>query len=179
LLQLAVCDTSSIIRDQHLEQDLDITAENLYQVIHQCYRLKAISELSPSAEKRDEILKIFSQVEQIIIKARAMTAEMEPENPSRKAKLSLVKEMPAFHPDKSGAKNPWNNWLDNSAAALPKWLPIQQKIPRVGDLIMRKIIREYQYIEADFSYVCFIVYPLCILTDMLSYRTSLSSGIIR
>jgi hypothetical protein len=100
--ELAIRDTSSMTWDQNLGQDLDLTAKNIYKVIHQYYQFKPTSKPSPSAEKKDELRKTSSQIESVLA---------EPVGSPRKARLGLFKEIPAFHPDKFGAKNSRNDSL--------------------------------------------------------------------
>jgi hypothetical protein len=100
--EIAIRDTSSMTWDQNLGEYLDLTAENLYQVIHQYYQLKPTTEPSPSAKKKDKLLKTSSQIESVLA---------EPVGSPRKARLDSFKEIPAFHPDKFGAKNSRNNSL--------------------------------------------------------------------
>ena len=66
---------------------------------------------SPSAEKKDEFLGISSQIESVLTELWVIFVDTEPVGSSRKARLDLFKENPAFHPDKFGAKNPRNNSL--------------------------------------------------------------------
>jgi hypothetical protein len=60
-------------------------------------------------------------------------------------------QIPAFLPDQFQGKNPWNRWLDNSAEASPGWVAIEQKIPRGGDTLLRKITLMYEMVEQKFS----------------------------
>ncbi|KAH6714456.1 hypothetical protein BKA61DRAFT_605304 [Leptodontidium sp. MPI-SDFR-AT-0119] len=64
--------------------------------------------------------------------------------------------MPAFLPDKLHGKHPWNNWLDNSAQSAAGWVAIQQKIPKVGEKLMRKIVLLYEVVQEQFDEVCCI-----------------------
>jgi hypothetical protein len=57
------------------------------------------------------------------------------------------------HPNVLGRKNPWNHWLENSAQSIPGWIAIEQKIPRYGDKLIKRITLEYDTIEADFTEV--------------------------
>lgn len=54
-----------------------------------------------------------------------------------------------LHPKLLNGKNPWNNWLDNLADSWPGWIATQQKIPRCGNKLVKRITLEYEAIEAD------------------------------
>jgi hypothetical protein len=61
-------------------------------------------------------------------------------------------KIPEFLPDRAGnRKGPWSNWLENSAAPQDGWIAIQQKIPRVGDKLMRQICLLYDAVSEEFS----------------------------
>ncbi|OWP00159.1 mating type protein MAT1-1 [Marssonina coronariae] len=67
----------------------------------------------------------------------------------RTRSIPIEYPMPPFLPDKLNGKNPWNNWLDNSAYPTAGWTAIQQKIPKAGEKLMRQIVLLYEAVEED------------------------------
>jgi hypothetical protein len=167
--ELSKLDMASI--DQMLPEDISLLAENLQEVMNQCCRLKAGPELFPSIAMKDDFMKEMAKASPLmVIMAEIIQKKYKPENDCtvskdnmeslsndtdvRSKESAAAAEWPEFHPDRPNAKNPWNNWLDNSSVRSRKWVAIQQKIPRIGDKLMRRITLEYDAIERSFAVVC-------------------------
>lgn len=158
------------IGDTDLPHDATVIAKFLGEVLNECRRLIADPKLFPSRSLRKAFLtKIASlrPVISILIKMHKQSRtvywyvmnrdlqfmeEIGPDylaNGRAKPRSLLTMKIPLFHPDKPDGKNPWNNWLDNSAVPAPGWIAIQQKIPRIGDVLNRKKIYDYDALEAS------------------------------
>lgn len=128
----------------------------LRDVMTQCRRLEQSPDLFPSRAIRNKFLgmvaKASFQLAEIGegIKSRGAYEITEEEKTD-----CVVGAIPAFFPDKPAGKNPWNNWLDNSAKATPGWVAIQQKIPRYGDRLLRRLRLSYLAVEHHFEVVCY------------------------
>jgi hypothetical protein len=144
--------------DETLPRDATILATNLREVMQQCRRLKATPELFPSAAIRDEFLKMLSKVSPRMATISAIVTKVHEARRYDPVKDTLPadseeKWMP--HPNMANGKPPWNSWLENSGEAPPTWVAIQQKIPRYGEVLMKKLTLEYNALEAHFVEVCF------------------------
>jgi hypothetical protein len=152
-----------------LPEGANIIANFLVKVLNECLALKASPERFPSSSAREAFLtKIEAFCSSLEILEEIVEQKLSASWHIHNTDLHLIEEIsipeadpakirsllratkpPIFHPDRRDAKNPWNNWLDNSAAPVPDWIAIQQKIPRVGDLMNRKKVHEYDILEAD------------------------------
>lgn len=144
--------------DQTLPRDTAIVATNLYEVMQQCRRLKACPELFPSLALRSEFLQKISEVSPIMALVSEFIANKLEVDGYRICDVNPAddpNEQRMPHPNILDGKNPWNKWLDNSAEPPSGWIGIQQKIPRFGDMLMRRITLEYEAIEASFISVSF------------------------
>jgi hypothetical protein len=131
-----------------LPQDTDIVIKNLLAVMDECLRLKAVPDLFPSVAMKYDFLKKLRKVLPLMIIAKKLAKR------SHRLHSPMHIKRPRFHPDRYRRTKPWNKWLNNSARFNYKWMAIQQKIPRYGDRLMRKITLEYNAIEANFIAVC-------------------------
>lgn len=146
----------SIHIDQPLPKDVGTIARNLCAVMRQCRRLKSAPELFPSVEAKNEFLKMMSKVMPImsIIPISTSTKHTIESHYFWTRIFEVNSKSVIPHPNTPYNRNPWNNWLDNSADPRPGWISLQQKIPRYGDKLMKRITLEYNAIEADFRLVC-------------------------
>lgn len=154
-------------KNRALPRHAAVIVANLCEAMQQCRRLKSCPELFPSLTVRSEFLQHLSGA----LPAMAMIHELLnlkhvfdsyrmgdfalEDNPNEEN----LDKIP--HPNLRDGKNPWNKWLDNSAKAQPGWIGIQQKIPRFGHILMKRITLEYDAIEADFTRVCCTAFIRC------------------
>lgn len=139
-----------------LPQHTDIVIKNLLAVMDECLRLKAVPDLFPSVAMKYDFLKKLGKVLPLMIIAKKLAKSSNRlHHPMRTFNnIPVPIKRPKFHPDRYRRTKPWNKWLNNSARFNYKWMAIQQKIPRYGDRLMRKITLEYDAIEANFTAVC-------------------------
>lgn len=146
-------DMNFINMDQPLPREYAIIATNLGEVMQHCRRLKACPELFPSPEERSNFLKKVSKVlpiMSIIPNLLATRKEIDTYQIYEVEDPDFPDEERMPHPNTVKDKNVWNQWLDNTAVSTPGWVFIEQKIPRIGDILMKRITLEYDAIEADF-----------------------------
>ena len=168
-------DTTAKTEDDVLPQNIIVIANFLGEALDECRRLLDAPWLCSSGSQRERFLENIATLRPII----ASIGEIDTQNRSslrhilsrdmrniplmdsdypdddRGAKLRLLvtQSPPPFHPQSRFAKNPWNNWLDNSASSNPGWVAIQQKIPRIGDVLNRKKVYDYDALEASLEIV--------------------------
>jgi hypothetical protein len=150
-----------------LSPTLEIIAGFLESLLEECQRLLATPSLFPANCSRVDFLTKVASLCPIIANIEEILEERDSSlqhilNPDLAnielfgtdyprddpEKLSqLVPELPLFHPDRPDAKNPWNNWLDNSALAADGWIAIQQKVPRIGHAMNLRKIYDYDALE--------------------------------
>ena len=139
--------------DQPLPRDAAIIATNLSEVMQQCRRLKNCPALFPSLTSQSEFLQNVSRFLPIMAIIPELLAKKHELDSFRTLDIEVCddpneKRMP--HPNLLNGKSPWNQWLDNCAEAPEGWIGIEQRIPRFGDMLIRRITLEYDAIEADF-----------------------------
>jgi hypothetical protein len=118
----------------------------------QCSRLKACPELFPSPDLRSAFLHNLGKV---LPSLDTLGEYLDLGKDTRDWTEEYNRNGRGIpHPDFPDGKNPWNKWLDNSADGNPGRIAIQQRIPRMGHFIMKRITLEYDAIEADFTEVC-------------------------
>ncbi|KAG4435446.1 hypothetical protein IFR05_009067 [Cadophora sp. M221] len=107
--------------------------------------MAALAEAMLTIEKtRAKLLEFKQQEHGPVIKMRQPYSDIILPTP-------ITYPMPDFLPDKLHGKHPWNNWLDNSAQSPAGWVAIQQKIPKVGEKLMRKIVLLYEVVQEEFD----------------------------
>ena len=150
--------------DRAIPSPAAVIVANLSEAMQQCRRLKSCPELFPSLTVRSEFLKHLSEALPALAELHELL-DLRHEFDSYRIGGSALEYNPNEdnfdkipHPNLQDGKNPWNKWLDNSAEARPGWIGIQQKVPRFGHILMKKITLEYDAIEADFTRVCYTTY---------------------
>ncbi|KAK0111326.1 hypothetical protein ONS95_001691 [Cadophora gregata] len=137
----------------------------LRRIMDQCRRLRDDHRVFPSEMLKDKFLDTIAllsgamlSIEQtrtklLEVKEQAYSPVTDMHQPFSNLLLPTPKvyAMPAFLPDKLHGKHPWNNWLDNSAQPAPGWIAIQQKIPKAGEKLMRKIVLLYDAVQEQFD----------------------------
>jgi hypothetical protein len=137
----------------------------LRHTIAQSRRLQRSPDLFPSSIIRDNFLSLVAKLSdqlatigETVLKLRSQ--QNKPSKTKRRTDqngndepINMVENVPAFSPDRPDGKHPWNNWLDNSARSVPGWVAIQQKIPRYGDRMNRRLALSYDAVERDFEKV--------------------------
>jgi hypothetical protein len=159
-------DTTTKSVDDELPQDANVIANFLGEALDECRRLLAAPGLFPSRSQQKAFLKkvaslcpIIESIGEIEKQNRSSMRRVLSRDPNSIALMCSDNpdndptESGSLHPDARDAKNPWNNWLDNSANATPGWIAIQQKIPRVGDVLNRKKGYDYDALEASIEEV--------------------------
>nr|AJW31327.1 mating-type protein MAT1-1-5 [Clarireedia homoeocarpa] len=130
--------------------------EMLDVVFGQCRRLKAYPELFATRDTRKKFMTAIARIAKAVSHLRNAMFVRHVSNMdrdmSRKAERKVAKELPFFHPNRTDGLNPWNRWLDNSAPVMPPgWVGVQQRIPHIGDNIIRRITVMYQLYEKQFE----------------------------
>ncbi|RDW63859.1 hypothetical protein BP5796_10361 [Coleophoma crateriformis] len=133
-------------------------------VMKQCQRLKAFPKLFPCDCSRQDffgkvavLTRIMANYREIFQSYEDLAVKVHEYLPwkfiSKDESGKIVEEraLPPFFPGQPGGKNPWNYWLDNSAKGNDGWIAIQQKIPQVGDTIIRHQSRLYESLETQFE----------------------------
>nr|AJW31349.1 mating-type protein MAT1-1-5 [Rutstroemia cuniculi]AJW31355.1 mating-type protein MAT1-1-5 [Rutstroemia cuniculi] len=132
------------------------TMEMLDTVFSQCQRFKVSPELFATREMRKGFLEAMARIAKAVSHLRNAMFIRHVSNVdrqmARKAEKKLAKELPFFHPNRPDGLNPWNRWLNNSAPVMPLgWVGVQQRIPHIGDNIIRRITVMYQLYEKQFE----------------------------
>jgi hypothetical protein len=130
--------------------------EMLDAVFSQCQRLKVSPELFATKDARKNFLAAMARIAKAVSHLRNAMYVRHVSNVdrqmARKAEKKLAKELPFFHPNRPDGLNPWNRWLNNSAPVMPLgWVGVQQRIPHIGDNIIRRITVMYQLYEKQFE----------------------------
>ncbi|TGO22668.1 hypothetical protein BPAE_0159g00150 [Botrytis paeoniae] len=128
---------------------------DLNTVFGQCRRLKKSPELFSTLAQERQFTAKMSRIagivdhlrDVIILKNDGKLAR----NKMREKEKELAKDLPFFYPGRADGKHPWTRWLENSSPVMPPgWAGIQQKIPHVGDNIIRRITTMYELYERQF-----------------------------
>nr|AJW31368.1 mating-type protein MAT1-1-5 [Clarireedia homoeocarpa] len=130
--------------------------EMLDATFSQCRRLKASPELFATTDARNKFMATMARIAKAVSHLRnaMFVRHVSNENGemARKAEMNFAKELPFFHPNRRDTLNPWNRWLNNSAPVMPPgWVGVQQRIPHIGDNIIRRITVMYQLYEKQFE----------------------------
>ncbi|KAH8686059.1 hypothetical protein BGZ60DRAFT_477942 [Tricladium varicosporioides] len=148
-----------------------LIAKRLDKVIYQCRRLQAAPDLFPCKYMRetffDEIALLSSLLDIVadiatrkVTFERAISSQIDRiERPFTNQELSKIGvapidvEPPPFYPDRVGALNPWNAWLNNHVMEqdVVGCIGIEQRIPRVGDRLLRTLSNTYDAIAEIFE----------------------------
>jgi hypothetical protein len=111
--------------------------------MHEYRRLKNAPHLFPTELLKQKFLaniaalaEIMANMEEALIMFSGMDQDLEA--PIDEVRQPMTEEsvangriyhwelkkyrLPPFFPDMMNGKNPWNNWLDNSAKSLPGWI---------------------------------------------------------
>lgn len=159
--------------DRELPPSAIRIADLFRKLMAQCRRLKASPELFPSPGSRKNffqkvailstfmgnLAKIFAEYDKfqrdaykpIVDMKQPLTIAVNSGEQATPETGSTVRAIPVFLQHKENAKNPWNNWLDNSANPMPGWIAIQQKIPRTGDKLIRQITQLYDTVNNELT----------------------------
>lgn len=154
--------------EQDLSPDGNKIANLLSDAMTQCRRLQGCHDLFPSVLAKDEF---FEAVKTLYAPYADATAsggqhwsEQNDNDPSTDGDVlfgdledqSVDNNMPPppFFPDMPNGKHPWNNWLDNSAQAMPGWVAIEQRVPRYGIRLIRRLEIMYDAAERMMLKVC-------------------------
>lgn len=132
--------------------------ERLDTVFGQCRRLKENPALFVTEDTRKEFMTAMARISKAVLHLRrAMFARYisnVDREMARKAEREVAKELPFFHPNRPDGLHPWNRWLNNSAPVMPPgWVGVQQRVPHIGDNIIRRITVMYQLYEKQFEEV--------------------------
>ena len=152
--------------DVKLPAELNRVANLLDDAMSQCRRLQACQDLFPTASIRDNF---FVVVDDVIAQLERLSEWSELSRSQDKADNAVAEgreqigdkeldhqcQLPAFFPDQIGGKKPWNFWLDNSAKPLSGWVAIQQKVPRFGNRLVKRLRVSYDRAEKSFMEVRF------------------------
>lgn len=139
---------------------------DLNTVFDQCRRLKKSPELFSTILQERRFMEKMSRVAEvadllrdiIVLKNEGKLAR----NKMRKKEKEIAKGLPFFYPGRADGKHPWTRWLENSSPVMPPgWLGLQQKIPHIGDNIIRRITTMYDLYERQFRIVSTLTYVLC------------------
>jgi hypothetical protein len=130
--------------------------EMLDAIFSQCRRLKASPELFATGDARNKFMATMARIAKAVSHLRnamfVRHVSNENREMARKAEKNFAKELPFFHPNRRDDLNPWNRWLNNSAPVMPPgWVGVQQRIPHIGDNIIRRITVMYQLYEKQFE----------------------------
>nr|UTN00784.1 MAT1-1-5 [Drepanopeziza brunnea f. sp. 'monogermtubi'] len=139
--------------------------KGLRTIMAQCRALRDAPELFPTDTVKTKFLctvallaDVMVSIEEnrlqiFILKQQAFSPILDMRQPFTEEATSKNIEypIPQFLPDKFNGRNPWNNWLDNSAQPTAGWTAIQQKIPKPGEKLMRQITLLYDAVEDDFD----------------------------
>lgn len=133
---------------------------DLNTVFEQCRRLKKSPELFSTIAQEHRFMDQMSQIAEIVDNLRDIILLKNEgklaKNAMREREKKLAKDLPRFHPGRADGKHPWTRWLENSSAVTPPgWIGIQQKIPHIGDNIIRRITTMYELYERQFRIVSY------------------------
>ncbi|KAF4630279.1 hypothetical protein G7Y89_g7859 [Cudoniella acicularis] len=154
-----------------LSENGTLLAKRLDRVMDQCYRLQGVPHLFPSNSMRDAFFAKIAQLSSLLeivadIAMRKVAFERATsspisniERPFTNQELAeigaapIVAEPPPLHPNRVGALNPWNAWLNNHVAEqfVAGCIGIEQRIPRVGDRLIRMLGNTYDAIQEIFE----------------------------
>lgn len=174
ILKLAVLMVEKVFslkafEDQILPPNIAVAAQNLSKAIQISSNLNAHPELFASEELRSKFLEIMSELSLLVaIMFDVLDLKQVYDNMMDIIPQPQVNSTDVEHPALQSGKKLWNKWLDNTATPVPGCIVIDQKIPRIGHLLMRRITLEYEAIEADFQDV-----GLSLLTGEHSIRITL------
>lgn len=136
-------------------------------MMEECRRLRDEPDMFPSAVLEDKFFATIALLSGAMIsveqtRAKLLDFKQQVYSPvvdmhqpfsSILSSTPVVYHIPAFLPDKLRGKHPWNNWLDNSAQSAAGWVAIQQKIPKAGEKLMRKIVLLYDVVQDQITEV--------------------------
>nr|AWM30782.1 MAT1-1-5 [Monilinia fructigena] len=128
---------------------------DLNAVFDQCRRLKKSPELFSTLVQERQFMKNMSRIAEIVDHLRDIiiwkNESKLARNAMREKEKELSKGLPLLHPGRADGKHPWSRWLENSSSMMPRdWIGIQQKIPHIGDNIIRRITTMYELYERQF-----------------------------
>ncbi|KAI9641071.1 hypothetical protein NHQ30_010499 [Ciborinia camelliae] len=128
---------------------------DLDTVFDHCLRLKESPELFSTLVQEHQFMEKMSHIAEVIENLRNVillkNESKLARNAMREKEKQLAKRLPFFHPGRADGKHPWSRWLENSSPVMPPgWLGIQQKIPHIGDNIIRRITTMYELYERQF-----------------------------
>ena len=145
---------------QTFPRDVAIVVMNLNKAMQQCRRLKDYPRLFPSLVSKTEFLQAVSKVLPIMAIIPELVAIKFGGDGYRILHIKKCEgsdEQWLTHPNTLGGKHPWNFWLENFAESTADWIGIEQRVPRVGDQLIRRFTNEYNTIEEDFEEVRVII----------------------
>jgi hypothetical protein len=146
--------------DQTLSRDVAIVATNLNKTMQQYHRLRNYPGLFPSLVSKTEFLQAVSKALPIMARIPELVATKFRFDEHRILHIEKIEgsnEQWLSHPNTLGGKCPWNLWLENFAESTADWIGIEQRVPRVGDQLIRRVTNEYSTIEEDFDEVRVII----------------------
>ncbi|QSZ30798.1 hypothetical protein DSL72_000356 [Monilinia vaccinii-corymbosi] len=128
---------------------------DLNTVFDQCRRLKASPKLFSTLVQERRFMKNMGRIAEIVDHLRDIILWKSENELARKAmrekEKELSKGLSLLHPGRADGKHPWTRWLENTSGVMPPdWIGIQQKIPHVGDNIIRRITTMYELYERQF-----------------------------
>ncbi|KAJ8058377.1 hypothetical protein OCU04_012569 [Sclerotinia nivalis] len=128
---------------------------DLNTVFTQCRRLKKSPELFSTLVQERQFMEKMSRIAEVVDHLRDVIVLRNDSklarNEMRKKERELAKGLPFFYPGRADGRHPWTRWLENSSPVMPPgWLGIQQKIPHIGDNIIRRITTMYELYERQF-----------------------------
>lgn len=131
---------------------------DLNTVFGQCRRLKKSPELFSTLAQERQFIAKMSRIAEIVDHLRDVIVLKSDgklaRNKMREKEKELAKDLPLFYPGRADGKHPWTRWLENSSPVMPPgWVGIQQKIPHIGDNIIRRITTMYELYERQFRIV--------------------------
>ncbi|KAM0167394.1 hypothetical protein ACHAQE_000285 [Botrytis cinerea] len=128
---------------------------DLNTVFGECRRLKKSPELFSTLVQERQFTSKMSRIAEIVDHLRDVIVLKNEgklaRKKMRKKEKELSKDLPFFYPGRADGKHPWTRWLENSSPVMPPgWVGIQQKIPHIGDNIIRRITTMYELYERQF-----------------------------
>lgn len=131
---------------------------DLNTVFGECRRLKKSPELFSTLVQERQFTSKMSRIAEIVDHLRDVIVLKNEgkltRKKMRKKEKELSKDLPFFYPGRADGKHPWTRWLENSSPVMPPgWVGIQQKIPHIGDNIIRRITTMYELYERQFRIV--------------------------
>lgn len=136
---------------------------DLNAVFDQCRRLKESPELFSTLVQERQFMKNMGRIAEVVDHLRDIiiwkNESKLARNAMREKEKELSKGLPLLHPGRADGKHPWSRWLENSSPMMPRdWIGIQQKIPQIGDNIIRRITTMYELYERQFRIVSVLNY---------------------